>query len=90
MHSAHVYVLIFTQNFKIQMPWMIVILRYFGTLPYDTKLKLKVILYVAEQDNSAEGYKFIVNESSTCCWRNDRASLLSYEGFHRAVEIKTP
>jgi len=69
---------------------MIVILRYFGTLPYDTKLKLKVILYVAEQDNSAEGYKFIVNESSTCCWRNDRASLLSYEGFHRAVEIKTP
>jgi hypothetical protein len=46
-------------------------------LPYDTELKLKVILYAAEHGNRAEGYKFIVNESNTCYWRNDRASLLS-------------
>ena len=90
MHSAHVYVLIFTQNFKIQMPWIIVILRYFGALPYDAELKLEVILYAEEHGNRTEGYRFIVNESNAYCWRNDRASLLSYEEFHRAVEIKTP
>ena len=58
------------------MPWMIVTLRYFGTLPYKPELKLKVIMYGADHCNRAEGYRFIVNESNTCCWRNDRASLL--------------